>query len=211
MMDNHELEHVFDEKDLGVTIDFEMNFDEHISNKIRIANAIMGLIRRGFAFLDEKMFRKLYVTFVRPHLEYGQVIWSPHYMRQINMIENVQKRATRLVDGFQNLDYPQRLTRLNLPTLSERRARGDMIEIWKHFHVYERTCLSKSFKPRERVSRQHRFQLIHNRPKDGIRGVQRNSFYHRATDSWNSLPSSVVESNTINKFKNALDEHWKTS
>lgn len=210
-MDNHKLEHVFDEKDLGVTIDFEMNFDEHISNKIRIANAIMGLIRRGFAFLDEKMFRKLYVTFVRPHLEYGQVIWSPHYMRQINMIENVQKRATCLVDGFQNLDYPQRLTRLNLPTLSERRTRGDMIEIWKHFHVYERACLSKSFKPRERVSRQHRFQLIHNRPKDGIRGVQRNSFYHRATDSWNSLPASVVESNTINKFKNALDEHWKTS
>ena len=208
-MDNYELEHVFEEKDLGITLDFEMNFDEHISSKIKKANAIMGLIRRSFSYLDEKLFRKLYVTFVRPHLDYGQVIWSPHFMRQINMIENVQKRATRLVDGLENLEYTQRLARLKLPTLAERRARGDMIEVWKHFHVYQRSCLSTSFKPRDRVSRQHPFQLMHNRSRDGLRGAQRNSFYHRVTDTWNNLPESVVKSETINSFKNALDEHWK--
>ena len=98
---------------------------------------------------------------------------------------------------------------LNLPTLARRRARGDMIELWKHFHSHNRATLSKSFKPRERVSRKHDFQLFHNRSKDGERGVQRNSFYHRVTDVWNNLPETVVNNKTINGFKNALDKHWR--
>ena len=64
-----EIEHVFDEKDLGITIDSELKFGEHISLKARKANAIMGMIRRSFTFLDCNLFKKLYVAFVRPHLE----------------------------------------------------------------------------------------------------------------------------------------------
>ena len=63
----HELEHVFEEKDLGVTID--------ISAKVKKANSIVGLIRRTFSFLDCKLFKKLYTTFVRPHR--GSVVSSP--------------------------------------------------------------------------------------------------------------------------------------
>ena len=63
-----ELEHVFQEKDIGVTVDMELTFQEHISAKVNKANAIMGLIRRSFNFLDFGMFRKLYTTFVHPHL-----------------------------------------------------------------------------------------------------------------------------------------------
>ena len=124
------------------------------------------------------------------------------------MIENMQKRATRLVDGLRDKEYADRLQILNLPTLAHRRARGDMIELWKHFHTYDRTTLSNSFNPRQRTSRQHGLQLHHNRPKDGVRGVQRNSFYHRVTDVWNKLPQKVVESLTVDNFKKELDNHW---
>ena len=110
----NELEHVADEKDLGITIDAELNFDEHISKKIRIANGIVGQIRRSFQYLDCETFRRLYCAFVRPHLEYGQAIWSPHLRRNINRIENVQIRTTKLVDGLAKLDYQNRLKRLNL-------------------------------------------------------------------------------------------------
>ena len=74
---DEELEHVFEQKDLGVTIDSELTFEEHISAKIRVTNAIVGLIRRSFTFLDGIMFKRLYAAFVRPHLEYGQSVW-PH-------------------------------------------------------------------------------------------------------------------------------------
>ena len=63
----HELEHVFEEKDLGVTFESDLKFDEHISAKVRKANVIVGLIRRTFSFLDCRMFKKLYTNFVRPH------------------------------------------------------------------------------------------------------------------------------------------------
>ena len=70
-----ELEHVFEE--------------EHISSKVKKANSIMGLIRRSFSFLDCHLFKQLYITFVRPHLEYAQTVWAPHLMKYINIIENV--------------------------------------------------------------------------------------------------------------------------
>ena len=206
---NNELEHVSSEKDLGVTIDDELKFEEHITRKIQVANGIVGQIRRSFSFLDVETFRRIYVAFVRPHLEYCQAAWSPHLRRNIVALENVQIRATKLVDGLSNLDYPERLKRINLPTLAYRRRRGDMIEVFKHFNSYDRSTLSPSFKPRERPSRQHKFQLHQPPSKDGVRGVQRNSFYHRVAPTWNNLPKNVAEAKTIDGFKNALDKLWE--
>ena len=72
-----ELEHVFEEKDLGVTVDMQLKFEEHIASKIRTANAMMGVIRRCVSFLSCYLFRKLYIAFVRPLLEYAQAVWAP--------------------------------------------------------------------------------------------------------------------------------------
>ena len=200
-----EIDHVFDEKDLGVTIDSELRFEEHIARKVRIANAIVGQMRRSFSYLDCDTFKRIFTAFVRPHLEYGEAVWSPHLIRNINALENVQIRATKLVDGLSHLDYPERLERLQLPTLLFRRKRGDLIEMWKHFHSYDESTLAPSFKPRTRPSRQHRFQL--SPAKDGIRGAQSNFFFQRTTNLWNNLPRYVVEAINVNEFKNRLDEH----
>ena len=124
---NHELEHVFEEKDLGIVVDSELTFAEHISSKVKKANTIVGLLRRSFTYLDCKSFTKIYTAFVLPHLEYAQSVWSPHLQKYVNMLENVQIRATKLVDGLGNLDYEERLKRLNLPSLAFRRFRGDLI------------------------------------------------------------------------------------
>ena len=200
---------LFEEKDLGVMVDSELTFQTHISNQIRKANAMVGLIRRSFTHLDCKSFKKLFTAFVRPHLEYGQPVWAPHLKKYSNQIENVQIRATKLVDGVSNLDYSERLKRINLPTLAYRRLRGDMIQLYKHFHAYDKCTLSKSFQPRDRLSRIHQFQLHNRRPKDGIRGIQTNSFYFRTPEIWNKLPEIVVNAGNLNNFKNKLDEFWK--
>lgn len=206
---SNDLEHVPDEKDLGVTIDDELNFEEHISRKVRIANGIVGQIRRSFSFLNAETFRRIFVAFVRPHLEYCQAVWSPHLRRNIDLLESVQIRATKLVDGLSGTDYTERLKRINLPTLAYRRRRGDMIELYKHFNSYDKSTLASSFNPRERTSRQHKFQLHPPPTKDGVRGVQKNSFYHRTISTWNNLPKKVAEAKTINQFKNELDKLWQ--
>ena len=205
----NELEHVFDEKDLGVTIDSNLTFEDHISLKVKKANMMVGLIRRSFSFLSCNLFNKLYTSFVRPHLEYAQAIWSPHLRKHINMIENVQIRATKLVDGLRTLDYSERLKRLDLPTLAYRRARGDMIEVYKHFHAYDASILPSSFQPKTRTSRKHSFQLHNLLHRDGTRGIQSNSFYYRTAKTWNNLPKEVVDARNLNSFKNLLDDYWK--
>ena len=141
-----ELEHVFEQKDLGVISDADLKFDEHISVRVKKANAITGLIRRTFSYLDGPLFKKIFATFVRQHLEYGQVIWTPYLKKYITVLENVQRRATKLVDGFHHMSYSKRLKKLNLPSLVYRRARGDMIEIFKHFHSYDNCTLPENFR-----------------------------------------------------------------
>ena len=205
----YELEHVPSEKDLGITIDEELKFEDHITRKIQIANGIVGQIRRSFSYLSTETFRRLYVAFVRPHLEYCQAVWSPHLMRYINALENVQIRATKLVDGLANLDYSERLRKINIPTLVHRRRRGDMIEMFKHFKSYDKSTLSPTFKPKNRPSRQHKLQVHQPHSNDGLRGLQSNSFYHRAPPIWNNLPKDVVEVENINAFKKALDKYWE--
>ena len=153
-----ELEHVFSEKDLGVTFDSELQFEEHITSKVNKANAIVGLIRRSFAFLDCHLFKKLYTTFVRPHLEYAQSVWAPHLQKYTDILEKVQIRATGMVDGLSSLEYPERLKKLELPTLVYRRARGDMIETYKHLHIFDPDSIpQKYFELQRHESRIHNY------------------------------------------------------
>ena len=168
----------------------------------------MGLIRRSFSYLDCDMFKRLHTMFVRPHLEYAQSVWSPHLIKQINIIENVQIRATKLVDGLSDLEYPERLKKLGLPTLKFRRARGDMIQLYRHFHTYDRSTIPAAFQPQSRTSRKHGFQLVWLKPKDGVRGLQTNAFYYRTTKTWNDLPREVVNAPNMDSFKNMLDKAW---
>ena len=90
---------------------------------------------------------------MRPHLEYAQTVWSPHLARQTKILENVQIRATKLVDGMSDMEYEDRLKLLKLPTLRYRRERGDMIEIYKHLNAYDKEALSATFQQRDRVTR----------------------------------------------------------
>ena len=171
------------------------------------------MIRRSFTFLDCNLFKKLYVAFVRPHLGYGQAVWSPHLVKYINMLEEVQVRATKLVNGLGGGGGGVRiLWETKKPWSSNASVSKDKRGsnwTFKHFHAYDKTTLPYSFNPRDRASRKHDFQLIQNAPKDGVRGVQKNFFYQRTIKTWNDLPRDVAGAKTINEFKNKLDEFWQ--
>ena len=71
---------------------------------------------------------------VRPHLEYANSVWCPYKKGDIEIIEKVQKRATKLIISVHKLTYIERLKQLQLPTLKYRCMRGDMIKVFKIVH-----------------------------------------------------------------------------
>ena len=129
-MHNTELRQVNQEKDIGVIVDNQLKFENHVQEKIKKANNTMGLIRT-FINLDEDIFLKLFKAPVRPHIEYANTTWNPTKMKNIIAIENVQRRATKYLPTLKNMTYEERLKKLNLPTLQYRRMRGDLIETYK--------------------------------------------------------------------------------
>jgi len=131
------IENVKNEKDLGVSFDSELKFNEHISLKVKKANQAIEMIRNTFTCMDPDIFIPLYKSYVRPHLEYASVIWNPTYIKDIVNIENVQRRATKMVNGLQDKSYQERLLILGFPTLAYRRERADMLQIFKILHKYE--------------------------------------------------------------------------
>jgi len=90
---------------------------------------VIGLIKRNFIHMDSRTFIMLHKAMVRPHVDYANSIWSPYKKRDIEAIEKVQKRATKLVISLKKLPYKERLSQLNLHTLKYRRLRGDTMEV----------------------------------------------------------------------------------
>ena len=202
------LDQVATEKDIGVTFDSRLNFYEHANIAANRGNKIMGVIRRSYTHLDETTFRLLFVALVRPHLEYAQPVWQPYHRAQINQLEKVQRRATKLIPTLRNLSYPDRLKRLNLPTLAYRRLRGDMIEVFKITHnIYDQRATSGLLlrTPHTRT-RGHPFKL--HKPRFN-RTMRMNSFSLRVVNIWNGLPASVVTAKTILQFEQRLDAAWR--
>jgi len=92
---------------------------------------MLGLIKRNFSFMSSDVFRLLYFALVRSHLEYANSVWCPHNKEEIENIEKVQMRATKLVYSVKHLNYEERLKQLRIPTLKYRRIRGNLIEVYK--------------------------------------------------------------------------------
>ena len=201
------LEHVDSIKDLGVWMDPSLSFDDHIHDKINMANKMLGIIKRNFSDLDTNSFMLLYKGMVRCHLEYAEAVWSPFRLGLIADIENVQKRATKLVSACKHLCYKDRLMFLNLPTLKFRRIRGDMIEVFKILHdIYDINVVPLLVRNFETRTRGNSLRLKVARCKYDIKKF---SFCNRIVNMWNSLPDYVVNSVSVNAFKNNLDKYWK--
>ena len=195
------------EKDIGVIIDEKLTFSQHLSEKVNKANSVLGAMRRSFEFMDTDTFKKLYTALVRPHIEYAHQIWCPHKKKDILTLENVQRRATKMVPGLSNLSYEDRLRKLKLPTLSYRRLRGDMIECYKllnnKYYFNEEDILRLNHGS---STRGNSMKLCKFRARLDIRKF---SFSNRVVNIWNSLPDCVITAGTIFTFESRLDRYWK--
>ena len=201
-----ELEQVTVEKDLGVYLDSELKFRKQASAAAAKGNQLLALIKRSFLCIDAVTLPALYKTLVRPHLEYGNLIWGPFNRADQKLIERVQRRATKLVQVIRHLPYEERLKQLNIPSLHYRRRRGDMIAMYQILNGGMNVSPDTFFIPAQTVcTRGHTKKLW--KPQAHSR-VRRHTLAARAVNDWNDLPPSVVQATSVNQFKARLDEHW---
>ena len=198
------LDNVEEEKDLGVIIPSNLLYQSQMNKVISKATKIIAMIKNTFSHMDKDIFLMLYKVYVRPILEYGQEIWSPHFQKDIDMLEKVQRRATKIVPSLKDQPYEKRLKDLGLYSLKDRRDRGDMISVFKIMNNLIDLDISKLFTLYNGPynTRGHSMKLDQKRCHTDIK---RFTFSQRIIGKWNTLPEYVIGSKTVDTFKKNYD------
>ena len=136
-MNGKYLEEVTEERDLGVVLQNDLKCSKQCLEAVSTANRVLGMIRRSFSIRDKNVNLQLYKSLVRPHLEYSIQAWRPHFQKDTDLLEGVQRRATKLISDLKVKGHEDRLRCLNVTTLETRRLRGDLIEVFKIFKGFE--------------------------------------------------------------------------
>ncbi len=156
-------------------------------------------------FMDKSLFLTLYKSLVRSHLDYGNLIYYPTTKKNKQLIENTQRRATRIVPELIGKSYEERLHELNLTTLDFRRRRYDLIQTYKILKGVDDVLPQKFFQMSETDLRGHSLKLTKPRANKSVR---LHSFSNRVITDWNKLPEEIVATKNVLAFKSKLDKLW---
>lgn len=188
-------------KDLGVMVDHRLNFHVHVDGVVNRAWGLANNILRSTVCRSPSFMVALFISHIRPMLDYCSSVYGLGYVCDMRRLESVQRRWTKRVEGFGELDYSIRLKRLNLFSIKGRILRKDLINYWKII----------------RKGSDELFSLFTMAPNVGTRGHQykllmpfrcteqgRMSFAVRRVRLWNALPVHVVEAESVTSFKGLL-------
>ena len=133
----------------------------------------------------------LYISLIRPHLEYAVPVWNPYLRKDIEKLENVQHRASRLCPGISKKSYEERLRALRLTTLETRRKRGDLIQFYKSLNGLDRIeWMNELLKVDRGVNLRNGGVSFHREPAN-ITTERDQFFINRVIPLWNNLHQAL--------------------
>ena len=196
------LQFVREHPDLGIKIERNLKFHNHIRSRVNVAGALTTNLLSSTICREPDFILNVYISHIRPQLEYASSLWNLGYIGDSQMIEKIQRRWTKAVATVQHLTYSERLRNLNLFSMYGRMLRADLILVWKIFNgkcaIRPTDLFERSY---SHITRGHAFKIQVDRSRLEIR---KRSFACRVVPFWNNLASDTVIASSLNRFKSLL-------
>ena len=197
------LEEVETFKYLGILLSSNLSWSEHISGVCSRAKQVLGLLYRQFyRNSSSATLKQLYLTLVRPHLEYASQLWDPHTQNDMDKLEAVQKFALKLVSHRWDAGYEELLGLVNVPRLSERRLHLKLAQVYKIIHglcYFPKGIFEMHTSHSDRLARADTLHCPFART---------NYFFHSFVPSsiraWNTIDESQACAVSLHSFKQSL-------
>ncbi|KAJ3666534.1 hypothetical protein Zmor_001973 [Zophobas morio] len=196
------------QRDLGVIISSDLKWASHIGAVVKKVNSLRYLVAISFKNIYPALLERIYKSYVRPIFDYAAPVWNPYFAGDIHILEQAQRRFTKLSPALKHLPYEQRLTALHLSSLTARRIRGDLIETYKILHGHYTCHLSLFVLSTNLHLRGHNLKLVRER---FYKLCRQHFLTNRIPNLWNTLPDDVIAASSLNAFKNRLDAHFSNS
>jgi len=192
-----------DEKDLGVLVGEKLNTSRQRALAAQKANHILGCIKRSVASRSREVILPLYSALLRPHLESCAQLWSPQHKKDMDVLEQVQTRVTKMIRGLEYLSYEDRQRELGLFSLEKRRLQGDLPAAFQYVKgacrkdgegLFTRVCSDRTSGNGCKL-KEGRLRL----------DIRKKFFTMRVVKHWNRLPREAVAAPSQAVFRARLD------
>ena len=200
---NQPIKFVQSHSDLGITIDRTLKFHSHIRTRVNIASAMTNNILSCTLAREPEFIMNVYMYHIRPQLEYGAPLWNLGYLGDVRLLEGVQRKWTKAVDGLSDLPYSARLDRLQLFSFKGRLLRNDLVLVWKICHNKCAVGVNDLFTMNNLTSGTRGHPLKIFVPRTNLE-VRRRFFSVRVIATWNQLSADTVTAANLNLFKSLL-------
>jgi hypothetical protein len=204
-LNNVPLNSVSSIRDLGVMVSKDLKFSIQCDTVAAKALNRAAMLFRAFRTVDMSALLRAYVSYVRPLLEFETFVWSPHYQKDIDRIEKVQRTFSRRLYErcmFPGVDYTTRVKELGLTSLEERRAKNDLVMCYKLFNGLVDESFEKFFSLSANTRTRGNGAKLE---KPIVRlDIAKHFLTSRVIDKWNSLPVMTVSSSSVNVFRDKL-------